>query len=78
MRRKRIIIELKKIIEEVIGYYILIDENTNLRSDLGMDSFSAIEMLVLLEKKFDITINPTDVVQLETLKDVVVYIQEYF
>lgn len=48
--------------------------DANLRNDLGVDSLDAVEIIMCIEKKFDISI-PDDVVEkLGTVNDIVDYL----
>lgn len=48
--------------------------NSGLMTDLGMDSFSSIEMVYALEEKFELKIPDSDIIKAATVKDVVDYI----
>jgi acyl carrier protein len=45
--------------------------STNILDDLGIDSFTALEILVLIEKKFEVIIPEAEIRQLRTFNDLV-------
>lgn len=64
--------ELKQIISDVVGVSISsIKESTDLRNDLGMDSFTATETLVVIEQKYGLTLDPAEAFKLNTFADAV-------
>ncbi|MGI6452150.1 MAG: acyl carrier protein [Syntrophomonadaceae bacterium] len=67
---RQIIVEIKDIPEEEISLESRFDE------DLEADSLDVVEMLMLLEEKFDIQIPEEVAESLKTVKDAVDYIEE--
>ena len=49
--------------------------SARIMADLGADSLDAVEIILTLEKEFDIHIRDEDVVKLYTVKDVVDYVR---
>ncbi|MBC7074738.1 MAG: acyl carrier protein [Syntrophomonadaceae bacterium] len=66
---KKIIVEIKDIPEEDIKL------ESNFEDDLEADSLDIVEMLMLLEEKFDIQIPEEDAEGLKTVKDAVEYVE---
>ncbi len=66
---KKIIVEIKDIPEEEIQLESKFDE------DLEADSLDIVEMLMLLEEKFDIQIPEEEAAKLKTVKNVVDYVE---
>ncbi len=67
---------------EVICRYVSIDpesltEDTNIRSDLGLNSLELINIAVAIEDEFDVEIPDREVANLETLGDAIKIIQKY-
>lgn len=54
----------------------IIDENTKIMEDLGADSLDIVEMLMVMEDSFGITVPDEDIEDLITVSDVVEYIEE--
>jgi len=62
---------LKNIISEVSNVPISsIKDSTDLQKHLGIDSFNATEILVAVEQKYGIRIDPAETFNLRTFKDV--------
>lgn len=66
---KKIIVEIKDIPEADIKL------ESNFEDDLEADSLDIVEMLMLLEEKFDIQIPEEDAEGLKTVKDAVEYVE---
>lgn len=67
---------------EVICRYVAIEpekltEDTNIRSDLGLNSLELINIAVAIEDEFDVEIPDREVANLETLGDAIKIIQKY-
>lgn len=67
---------------EVICRYVSIDpetltEDTNIRSDLGLNSLELINIAVAIEDEFDVEIPDREVANLETLGDAIKIIEKY-
>ena len=72
---------LEKVIE-VICRYVDIDpaklnENTNIRSELGLNSLELVNIAVAIEDEFDVEIPDREVMNIETLADAVAIIEKY-
>lgn len=72
---------LEKLIE-VICKYVDIDpaklnENTNIRSELGLNSLELVNIAVAIEDEFDVEIPDREVMNIETLADAVKIIEKY-
>jgi acyl carrier protein len=66
---RTIIVEIKDIPEEDIKM------ESNFAEDLEADSLDIVEMLMLLEEKYDIQIPEEDAAKLKTVKNAVDYIE---
>ena len=69
-------------IREVICRFVEIDpatltEETNIRSELGLNSLELINIAVAIEDEFDVEIPDREVSNLETLGDAIRIIQKY-
>ncbi len=53
-----------------------INENTNIRTDLALDSLSLINMAVRIGDEFDLELSDRDVMNIETVGDVIKIIEE--
>ena len=53
-----------------------INEDTNLKEDLGVDSLDLFEIVMGLEEEFNISINNEDLEQIKTVQDALNYIKE--
>lgn len=67
---------MSKIVYQVIKEILTDDEaklvpTAKLIDDLGADSLSAVEIVMELEKKLDITINDSEVDKIVTIQDVI-------
>lgn len=49
---------------------------SNLVADLGADSLDAVELIMEIEDHFDISINEEDAQNLETVQDIIDYIEK--
>lgn len=54
-----------------------ITEETNIRSDLGLNSLELVNLAVAIEEAFDLEIADRDVVGIETVGDVISLIKHY-
>ncbi len=69
-------------IREVICRYVSIEpekltEDTNIRSELGLNSLELINIAVAIEDEFDVEIPDREVGNLETLGDAIRIIEKY-
>ena len=72
---------LEKLIE-VICRYVDIDPaklsaETNIRSELGLNSLELVNIAVAIEDEFDVEIPDREVMNIETLADAVAIIEKY-
>lgn len=66
-------------IKEVIEEAEVLGEATEMKSDIplseqGVDSLDVVNVYLLLEEKFDVKIPDEDLGQLQTINDIVIYI----
>lgn len=69
-------------LREVICRYVEIDpntltEDTNIRSELGLNSLELINIAVAIEDEFDVEIPDREVGNIETLGDAIKVIEKY-
>jgi acyl carrier protein len=69
-------------LSEVICRYVEIDpatltEETNIRSELGLNSLELINIAVAIEDEFNVEIPDREVANLETLGDAIKIIEKY-
>ena len=67
---------------EVICRYVDIDPSklsadTNIRSELGLNSLELVNIAVAIEDEFDVEIPDREVMNIETLADAVAIIEKY-
>ena len=68
--------ELKTLIATSLGVEENdIDESSNLAEDLGADSLDAVELIMEIEDHFDISIDEEDAQDLQTVQDIIDYIE---
>ena len=73
--------EIKTIVTNKLIYVLGIEfdeadrESSNLINDLGMDSLDAIEIIMDFEKEFMIGIPDDDIEKIETVEDIINYLQ---
>ena len=68
--------------KEIIAEQLSVDadsitEASSFKDDLGADSLDLFEMVMALEEEFDMEIPSEDLEQLETVQDVVNYIENH-
>lgn len=68
--------DILKIVVEIIGEYVpshsgVIDENTNIRTELGINSLELMNVVVALEDRFDLEIADEKLRTLQTVGDIV-------
>lgn len=72
---------LEKLIEVICRYVDIdpakLDENTNIRSELGLNSLELVNIAVAIEDEFDVEIPDREVMNIETLADAVKIIEKY-
>ncbi len=69
-------------VQEIIAkqLHIEIDEismDSHLKNDLNADSIDAVDIIMALEDRFDIEFDDEDLEKLETIEDVVEYIESH-
>lgn len=69
-------------IREIICEFVQMDpqsitEQTNIRSDLGLNSLELVNLAVAIEDAFDLEIPDRAVVGIETVADVMALLEEY-
>nr|WP_249175853.1 acyl carrier protein ['Parthenium hysterophorus' phyllody phytoplasma] len=70
--------KIQKIISEQLSLSEdLIQLDTKLKEDLGMDSIDAVNLAIQLEKIFNIKISDEQLQQFKSVKDIVVYIESH-
>ena len=70
--------EIKNILSHVIGVDAVdVDENADLVNEFGVDSFTAGEILVSLEQKYNIRIDEDEIMGIRTLKDIAAIVQKH-
>ena len=52
-----------------------IDENTNLINDLGLESLDLVDLVAAFEKKYDVEILDKDIKNLQTVNDIIKYLE---
>lgn len=67
-------------LKEIITMYADIDpdeitEESSLRNDLGLNSLVLMNMIVEVEDHYDIEIPETDIMNFDTIGDVIVYLE---
>ena len=69
--------KIKKLIENKFGinskHY---SENSNFREDLGCDSLDFIDLIMEIEREFNIAIPDSDIDQVSTVKGLINYVKE--
>ena len=75
-KEESILESVKKIIAETLELDVKdIKEDSNLIADLGMESLDLVDLVVAFEDKYKVTIEDKDVKKLQTVKDIVTYIE---
>ena len=69
--------KIKELIENKLGtnskHY---SENSNFREDLGCDSLDLIDLIMEVEREFNIAIPDSDIEQVSTVKGLINYVKE--
>ena len=69
--------KIKELIENKLGtnsrHY---SENSNFREDLGCDSLDLIDLIMEVEREFNIVIPDSDIDQVSTVKGLINYVKE--
>ena len=74
--------EMLKVLQDVICDYAdveasAITENTNIRTDLGLNSLELVNMAVAIEDEFGVEIPDREALSLETVGDAIGIIKKY-
>ncbi|HHU53491.1 MAG TPA: acyl carrier protein [Clostridiaceae bacterium] len=70
--------EVKTVLIEVMGVAEAdVVESAYLIDDLGADSLDAVEISIALQDKFDIEIEDDDILRMQTVGDIVGYIEQH-
>ncbi len=69
-------------VKAILGTQFDVDEDTitpetNIMEDLGADSLDVVDMLMSLEDEFDVEISDEEIENLQTVGEVVSYIEEH-
>ena len=76
MSHEEIVNQVKAIIVDKLGAEESeVTESANFTNDLGADSLDTVELIMELEKQFDVTIPDTDAEKIQTVGDAVAYIE---
>lgn len=67
---------VKEVIDETLKYSGDVATDTKLKGDLIMDSLDGVELVMALEEKFGVEIPNEDMANLETVGDIVTYIDK--
>lgn len=67
---------MKEVIDETLKYSGDVTTDTKLKGDLIMDSLDGVELVMALEEKFGVEIPNEDMANLETVGDIVTYIDK--
>ncbi len=67
-------------VREIIAEYVEVDtgqinENTNIRSDIKINSYDFANIIVAIEDEYNITISEREAVQLQVIGDLMKYIE---
>ncbi|MCR5279064.1 MAG: acyl carrier protein [Lachnospiraceae bacterium] len=54
-----------------------IDEDTNFKDDLGVDSLDLLELVMAFEEEYNIELNPEELEDIQTVGDVLDFIKKY-
>ena len=80
MNREEILNGLKEILRTIEGHDDkVIDaatEESNLKSDLGLNSIGMLYIMITIEEKFEISFEDSHIEDFKTLGDVISYIEE--
>ena len=67
---------VKEVIDETLKYSGDVTTDTKLKGDLIMDSLDGVELVMALEEKFGVEIPNEDMANLETVGNIVTYIDK--
>ena len=70
--------QVKESLAEILSKDMdIIDMDTKLVDDLGVDSIDSVELIMAVEEVYDITIPEEDAMAMKTVGDVVEYIEDH-
>ena len=70
--------QVKESLAEILSKDMdMIDMDTKLVDDLGVDSIDSLELIMAVEEVYDITIPEEDAMAMKTVGDVVEYIEDH-
>lgn len=70
--------QVKESLAEILSKDVdMIDMDTKLVDDLGVDSIDSVELIMAVEEVYDITVPEEDAMAMKTVGDVVEYIEDY-
>ena len=70
--------QVKESLAEILSKDMdMIDMDTKLVDDLGVDSIDSVELIMAVEEVYDITIPEEDAMAMKTVGDVVEYIKDH-
>lgn len=78
MERSRIIELIKSHLDDHNVEYSTLEIKTNFRDDLGLDSLEVLELILYLESKLDINLNIEEMYSIDTINDLVKYINNIY
>ena len=69
---------LNEIKEIMYDYYEITDINldSNFKTDFGLTSFDFVNLMGLIENKYDVVLEEKDYRKLNTIRDLIVYLEE--
>ncbi len=70
--------QVKESLGEILSKDVdMIDMDTKLVDDLGVDSIDSVELIMAVEEVYDITVPEEDALTMKTVGDVVEYIEDH-
>lgn len=70
--------QVKESLAEILSKDVdMIDLDTKLVDDLGVDSIDSVELIMAVEEVYDITVPEEDAMAMKTVGDVVEYIEDH-
>lgn len=70
--------QVKESLAEILSKDVdMIDMDTKLVDDLGVDSIDSVELIMAVEEVYDITVPEEDAMAVKTVGDVVEYIEDH-
>lgn len=68
--------QIKEIIAEYVEFdTVQINENTNIRSDIKINSYDFANIIIAVEDEYNITISERDAVQFQVIGDLLKYVE---